>query len=356
MAVLFARMREEALRLAGDLLAWYARQMRAWLPQALLAGTATARALVLDGANPGTRSLQVLRRRAGQETAQPPLTLDASGPAPRPGRGEVVVLRLAPGVALERTVTLPLAAERDLISAVRYEMDRYTPFTAEDLYWTVAPIARDRAGKRLEARLTLVPKAALAPLMAALAARGLSPVAIEAPAGDGPPRPLPLTPPDPRQERRAVRRTAGLAAICLLLVALNVALPFWRQAEAEREVEARIAELRSVVARAEAVRGQLAQSGAGADALAAERARLGDARDVLAVLTELLPDDTHLTALSLRAGRLLLDARAPSAARLLPRLADAAPMLREVAFASSITRAESGGETFSLSADVGRAP
>lgn len=346
--------------MAGDLLAWYARQMRAWLPPSLRRGPQPMRALVLEGAAPGARGLRVLRRRAGQETALADLPLDAPTPALRPmlrpARGEVVVLRLAPGLALERSISLPLAAERDLLSAVGYEMDRYTPFAAEDLYWSVTLLARDRAANRIEARLTLVPKAPLAPLMEALAARGLRPQALEAPLGGPAPRPIPLAPPDPRRERRAARLAGALALLCLLLAGANAALPFWRQAEAEALVEARIAELRAQVARVEALRAELSEAGAGAGVLGAERARLGDAREVLATLTELLPDDAHLAALSLRAGRLLIDAQAASAARLLPRLADAAPVLRDVSFASSVTRTERGAEAFSLSAEVGRAP
>ena len=46
-------------------------------------------------------------------------------------RAPAAVLRLPPGLVLERQVTLPLAAEQGLDRVVRYEMDRFTPFAAE---------------------------------------------------------------------------------------------------------------------------------------------------------------------------------------------------------------------------------
>ena len=69
-----------------------------------------------------------------------------------------VVLRLAPGVLLERSVELPLAAERDVDRVLGFEMGRFTPFTAADVVWQADGLQRDAAQRRLVLRLSLVPK------------------------------------------------------------------------------------------------------------------------------------------------------------------------------------------------------
>src|SRR5262249_14739771 len=50
--------------------------------------------------------------------------------------GKPSILRLAEDDVLSKTITLPLAAERDLSQVLAFEMDRETPFTAGDVFWT----------------------------------------------------------------------------------------------------------------------------------------------------------------------------------------------------------------------------
>ena len=44
-----------------------------------------------------------------------------------------ITLRLAPGMGLGKMLELPLAARDDLDQLLRFEMDRLTPFRAEDV-------------------------------------------------------------------------------------------------------------------------------------------------------------------------------------------------------------------------------
>ena len=99
--------------------------------------------------------------------------------------------------------------------------------------------------------------------------------------------------------------------------------------------------------------------------MAAESARLGSALQAIATLTGLLPDDTHLTALTLRQRRLTIAGQSADAANLIPLLS-ADPTLRDVAFLSPVTRAaqeqtqapaqgpaRERAELFSIRLDVG---
>ena len=56
---------------------------------------------------------------------------------------------------LAKTVTLPLAAERELEQVLAFEMDRETPFKAEELYW----IHRSHSGRPAERAIVGAPLA-----------------------------------------------------------------------------------------------------------------------------------------------------------------------------------------------------
>ena len=95
-------------------------------------------------------------------------------------RRMAVVLRVSPDLLLEREVVVPLAAEQDLRRVITYEMDRLTPFRADEVFWTCDADRRDPARNRLHARVTIVPRVRVQPVLAALHRAGLVPMRIEA--------------------------------------------------------------------------------------------------------------------------------------------------------------------------------
>jgi general secretion pathway protein L len=240
---------------------------------------------------------------------------------------------------LERRVVLPLAAERDVASVLRYEMDRLTPFSAEQVFWAATVERRDRTAGRLELSLSLVPKAALLPVFAVLSRIGLTVSAIEATNRVG-----------------VARRIDTLAAASSRRpwqAIVAVVTPFVTQSLARTQVEARIAALQPRLTEVEALRKRIAAGTAGSDVIAAEQARLGDALQVLATITDLLPDDTVLADLTLRQGKLDISGRSLVAPRLIPAMA-ADPIVHNPAFVAPVTRTSDGkADTFVIHAELG---
>jgi general secretion pathway protein L len=261
-------------------------------------------------------------------------------------------LRLRQGVLLERAVVLPLIAERAPERVLSYEFDRLTPFAAADALWSCEVTRRDSARGRLHLRLTLVSRTAVAPLLETLRAAGALPGSIEAP--DGRPggrwRRIRLQPLQPR------RRPLGIVAwvACTLLAVAAVFEPFWRQSIALAQTDDELAVLAPTVAEATALRRQLALEAQGGDILAAERVRLGDALQTVAIVTEALPDDTWLTDLSLRQRKLKLSGQSATAVQLIARLA-ADRAFRNPAFTAPVTRGN-GGQTEMFTIDTELAP
>jgi general secretion pathway protein L len=336
-----------------DFLLWWARQLLALLPHRLLQDVALTDALVVSV--DGTRDapiMQIALRRRRREILLGRFRVDEAGQrAARAAirqRSRHVVLRPDPSTVLQRNVVLPLAAGREIARVLGYEMDRLTPFTAEEVFWSATVEHRDRAGGRLELRLSLVPKAMLRPVLAAIDGMGLALSAIEAMNSDGTKRQIDLRTASPR--RRSSVAVAWGAAGALALVA--IATPFVTQSLARSSIETRIGALQPQVAQVEALRRRLAAGSAGNDVIAAERARIGDTLQVLATVTDLMPDDTVLTNLSLRQGNLSISGRSLAAPRLITAMA-ADPTIRNPSFAAPMTRTPDGkADAFVIRAEL----
>jgi general secretion pathway protein L len=254
-------------------------------------------------------------------------------------------LELASGAILEKRLTLPLAAERDLDRVLGFEMDRETPFAADEVYWASQILERDRDRGRLTVRLTMVAKAPLAELVAALSRAGLAPAALMS-AGA-------LIPIGNDASRRPSRAGPALAWLCAVLAVVAVATPFAQQSAALGDAERRIETLRPDVEAVERLRQRLEGDRQAAESVAAERARFGDPLKMLAAVTAALPDDTRLIELDYSLGKLVLTGQSRAAAPLIGDISRS-PDLRDPAFSAPVTRAEPGQvDLFTITARTG---
>lgn len=324
----------------APLFAWWTAQMRALLPAALARRVAAQECLIIDIHHMDeTPQGGLLLRRDGQErflhglrAAEPAMARLAMG------------LRLPHGTALSREVSLPYAALRDLPAVLGFEMDRLTPFSAQELVWSVSRIRPDKARGRVNLHLTFAPRAPVEALLAALARLHLAPGFIEAESGR-----IELARP---RHGSARPRWASLPAACAVLALLCLAAPFIRQQFALNATAQAIADAAPAAHTAMALRHQLAVTASGRSAIAAAR-QGGDALRVLALLTDALPDGTWLSDLTLKSGGLTIDGQSGNAAQLIGLLS-AVPGLHDPGFTAPVTRTADGkADLFSLHATVG---
>jgi general secretion pathway protein L len=333
--------------------AWWAEQMRALLPEGLRGPSPDREdALIAEAPSPAGPFTILLRRRR-RETALGTFGPDDITPLRaairRRGRPPAAILRVPAQSLLEREVPLPAAAEPELDRVIAYEMDRLTPFSADDVFWDAGVVGRDRTRNQLRVRLSLLPRAAVERLLATLEAAGVKAGRIEVGRAGGVRR-ISL------RHEPATRRNAGTRALAMLTAVLAVAAvatPFVMLQRALSEVNGRIDALRPAVTEAEALRRRIAANATGADAIVAERARLGDALGVLATVTEILPDDTFLTEYTYRQRRVVMSGEAAAAAKLIGLLS-ADPLIRDPSFTAPVTRSETGkSDLFVIRAEIG---
>ena len=299
---------------------------------------------------PGRRpEAALVRLRRGQAEDLGTVAVDAGALVlPRQGKRETLVLRAPPGSLLERSVTLPLAAERDPAGVLRFELDRLSPFTAEEVYWTWQQVRRNPERGEVQLSIALLPKVQVAPALETLRRTGAGPVMLEAACADGGFRAFATAEDDTPGLRPWRRRLAtGGAAVCAVLALLAMALPFAVQAWNAASLQAQLDALRPQMAEVDGLRRRIAGTGGPGNIIAAEQVRIGDVLATLATLTEVLPDDTHLTSLAMRQRRLDMIGQSAAAARLIGLLA-ASPQLRNAAFVAPVTRAEDASDLFAI--------
>ncbi|MCO6160568.1 PilN domain-containing protein [Asaia lannensis] len=252
---------------------------------------------------------------------------------------------------MQRSVTLPLAAEHDLDAVLRFEMDRLTPFPADALFWAQTLLHRDTALNQIVLALWIAPRHLVDPVMDQLTSMGITPDWLENDHGSA--RIALLRQSAPLDRVKDPRFALPVMACVLLVVFLLVGAV--HQSHRLAIDESRIAGLRTPALQASQLRRMIEEKRAGARLVQDARTRLGDPMQILSVLTELLPDDTFLTDLSLKQGQLLISGQSGEPASLI-RTLSASPLLHNPVFVAPVTHLT--GQTaslFSIRADIGKA-
>jgi general secretion pathway protein L len=301
----------------------------------------------------GIEAVAIGLRRNGRETPLGRFGLGATDLAELPRKtGRTAVLRLTEQDVLGKTVTLPLAAERELEQVLGFEMDRETPFKAEEIYWNHQIDGVDRQNGRLSVRLVLLPKANLAPLLTALGQFGIRPRRAEIADGPDAGAYLPLEGDGGRTHRASHRLIWSAAVCCAILGVAAVVTPFLRQERALASLDQQIAVGRTAAAEADSLRQEIDRLTGSADFIESERDKAGRPLAVLAAATRVLPDDTYLTEMELQKRKVTLTGRSAAAARLIGPLA-ADGSFRNPGFAAPVTRVEAlHTELFTINAEV----
>lgn len=264
------------------------------------------------------------------------------------------VVRFPASQALNRVLTLPLAAEKNLRQVTGFEMDRLTPFSAAQVYYDAAVLERHPESRRLRVELTALPRSAVEPALAELQQQGLSPDALEV-AGD---RRLNLLPPEQRPRRGLWGRRwrAAVISISLLLVAAAALLPIWQQRVLVLEALDRVGQAQKAAKQALNLRDQLDKTLETSRMLARKKQSIPARVDLLRELTAILPDDTWVDRLQIKGDSVQIIGQSGKASALIG-IVEASKLFNGAAFTSPVTTdPRTGKERFMLSARVGREP
>lgn len=264
----------------------------------------------------------------------------------RPERTRCVV-HVDDSLRLQKKVRLPLAAEENLRQVLSFEMERHTPFHAENVYFSYRPTARDPKQRKLDVDLLVVQK----PLVdEALSVIGDWELQFSPDAGFGDDRGFTFL---PRDYRAPTTKGLNRALIVLNVLALVAAamIPIYQQ---ERYIDA-------LQARADRARAAAMASVEVQDRIRAleqrralfEQAKSGpSAVEVIEELTRVMPDGTWLHRLDFKNGEVQFQGLSDAASALIG-VVESSTMFQQARFGSPITRdVRSGKERFNISAKL----
>lgn len=276
---------------------------------------------------------------AGQDAVALRSSVDAIMRA-EASRRTAIVIALPAARALHKRLDLPLAAESGLKDLLYFELDRQTPYRADQVRYDYRIVARDPAAQRVIVEMLVVPRDIVDRALDLAADWGLPVTAVTVEGIDDPVDPDF----DLAGERRDVKpsRVGGLSvgilalsALALLGVAIHVPLDAQRQAAAE--AERAVAEAMAAATEASALRDELDRTAEAGNFLLERKRNAPMVTAVLADLTRLFPDDTWLFELHIGESQVRARGYTPSASSVL-ELVERGSAFRNAKFASPVTR------------------
>ena len=274
-----------------------------------------------------------------------------------------VVISLPARDILRRNIVLPSAVEENFRQALGYDLDRHTPFKAEELYFDAAIVDRDAVRNTIIVDLAAARRAVVDPALKAAAAWGADVAAVvpEPPERAAYSR-LNLLPAEARTSSSAWTRWQFWVPVALIAVATlaAVVIPLWQKREYVMQLTTLADEARRRAAVSETLRSELDARVSDYNAALERKYAFPSALQVVNAVSKLLPDDTWLTQFELKTmakgketqRELLVRGETANAGHLVALFEDS-QLFAQAAPRSQTTKIQPGpGEIFDLGAQL----
>ncbi|MFA5922844.1 MAG: PilN domain-containing protein [Methylococcaceae bacterium] len=272
-----------------------------------------------------------------------------------------IILRLTGQDAIQKELSLPAAAKENLYQVVAYELDRYTPFKSEQVYFAVKLLEGVNEPGQLRVMLILTTREVLDRLYEDIKAMGLSPVFADY---EGSANNLDylndsynLLPERLRQKTAKMPRLIQSALItltCLLLVAV-IAMPVWFEYQTVNALQLKTDTLEKDAKKVKALQSDIDAVIDETRQLIEEKSATPEVIVMLNTLSSLIKDDTWLSYAQYSDGHLQIQGESPAASTLIAVL-EASELFVNARFASPVTQDRiSKLERFQITVDVAKA-
>ena len=249
---------------------------------------------------------------------------------------------------LRKRIGLPLAAEENLRQVLAFEMERHTPFPADDVYFDYRVVDRNTKSRRLEVELLVMPKSIVDEALSILDDWRLRSSAGFFDTAD----PSLLFVPEAYRTPAAsgTNRVLLFANVCAMVIAFLI--PIQRQEAHLTDLRQRVDEARERAMASLTLQQEIDATRKRLESLVRARSEQGSVVVLIEELTRLLPGDTWLHRLEVRDGEVHFQGFSGSASTLVG-VVEASDLFRDARFGSPITRdARSGRERFHVSAKL----
>lgn len=271
-------------------------------------------------------------------------------PAALPGRQDRdrrTVLRLPADQVLTRRVSLPAQVRDNLPQVVRVELDRLSPFSAEQALFDYRLLPAAKGAPRVLLDLAVTRRDWVTGWLARLADAGVPASEID---WEGAWPRANLLPAEQRPKRRGYWLDPGLflGILVVVLVAAVLITPLWQKSRRLADLEAEVRRVRAEAIAVDDLRQELERARAGSTAVLDQKRKQPRVTEMLRELTDRIPDDTWVQSLEYRDGEVQLRGESSQATALIGLL-ESAEGIEGVSFRSPVTQvARTGKERYNL--------
>lgn len=273
-------------------------------------------------------------------------------------KNAICVLRLLNQDTLLKTVNLPLAAQTNVEQVVSYELDRYSPFKADQVYFSTRIERIDTETAQITVQILLTPKKILENLYKDCQMLGITPFVIDV---ESVPNDLQnlhsaynLLPQNLRPKIKNTSRwiMSGLLVLSGLLSISGLIFPIWLEYQAIENLQNKISKIDKEVKAIKNVQSEMDLLREETQLLIDEKIAMPPVVTTLNEISVLMQDDSWLSYLQYSDGQIQLQGESKTASNLLADL-EASDYFAKVSFASPVTQDKASGlERFQITADV----
>ncbi len=337
---------------------WWGEGLMAWLSDKLwdwLFDRAEDVVLKMD-----TDQLRVYQHRAGQESLLAAIALSDLDDEyakllqryPQLEKGRFI-LHLNNQQAIQKIIVLPSAVKDNLTQVLRYELDKYTPFSAEQVYLSTQVLSQP-GDEQLKVLLVLTPRETLDALMSKLAATRIQLDRVEHENKLVQKVDYNLLPEEKQRHKNRLVRMLALSLVILSglfligLLVMPVITGKNQVDEIRQKIRALGLETEQVQQQQLAMDRLLEQS----EQIVSLKQTQPFLNEILNELTRLLPDNTWLRHFKFQQGKIQIQGQSSAASSLIEVL-ESSPLFENVRFISPLTQDKrTGQERFRISAEV----
>jgi len=257
---------------------------------------------------------------------------------------------------LIKEMTLPLATEENLREVMSFQIDRQTPFSADQVWYDCQVTDRNTNAQTLSVKLIVVPRKVLDEMLGRLARNRLFPDSVSVlEQNSNRVVPINLLPSGQRKKRwSGIRRKRNffLVTANAVLLAIALATPVLQRQLAIHSLEPQLEAAVEAAKSGTQLRQQVQRLVAASEYLTKRKQSEMFVMRAMDEITRLLPDHTWVNRLDISSGEIQVQGQSSVTAALIPLL-EASPLLKNVRFRSPVMRiGTTAEERFHLSADL----
>lgn len=262
-------------------------------------------------------------------------------------------LVLTPTQYISRHVSLPAEASSNLLQVLAYEMDRFTPFRSEQVFYDAVYVDDSQPGEPINVQLAVVPKKTLQTLLNDLLSCGIKPAKvcfssqlnqqIDGAAFNLLPEKL-----RPAVDKKKLYLNVGLGIIFYLLVATIFAYPSWYAKSNIAQLEQKISALELEAQAAGKMRSEIRQYQTQVNVLLEKPNYKRRVIDVVKEMSVRLPANTWLNQLRIASNNVQINGFSADPTSII-RLIDGSPLFENTRFTSPLATNRNAQQSFKIS-------